>query len=132
MKTAMDRTRKENVVKSNLTAWITFLIVKQLGTIQLTPRHRASAPARREHCLGALNIYAAEADAFDADEVGLLSQLADDLAYGIRAFAIEPRDARRRRPCAGRRRRSQHLLDAGPTILYSLRFAEDGSRHPRR
>jgi len=33
--------------------------------------------------LGALNVYAAEADAFDAEEVELLSQLAWDLSYGI-------------------------------------------------
>ncbi len=32
---------------------------------------------------GTLNIYAAEPDAFDKEEVELLSRLADDLAYGI-------------------------------------------------
>ncbi|MBI5418677.1 MAG: GAF domain-containing protein [Deltaproteobacteria bacterium] len=32
---------------------------------------------------GALNIYAADPDAFDAEEVKLLTELADDLAYGI-------------------------------------------------
>jgi PAS domain S-box-containing protein len=36
--------------------------------------------------LGALNVYAAEPDAFDAEEVELLLQLAWDLAYGIQAF----------------------------------------------
>ncbi|MDP3028951.1 MAG: PAS domain S-box protein, partial [Deltaproteobacteria bacterium] len=35
---------------------------------------------------GALNIYAAEPDAFDAEEVNLLMQLAGDLAYGIAAI----------------------------------------------
>jgi PAS domain S-box-containing protein len=33
--------------------------------------------------LGALNIYAVEPDAFDAEEVKLLAELANDLAYGI-------------------------------------------------
>jgi PAS domain S-box-containing protein len=33
--------------------------------------------------LGALNIYAKEPDAFDTEEVDLLSNLADDLSYGI-------------------------------------------------
>jgi signal transduction histidine kinase/putative methionine-R-sulfoxide reductase with GAF domain len=33
--------------------------------------------------LGALNIYAEEPDAFDAEEVRLLTELADDLAFGI-------------------------------------------------
>ena len=35
---------------------------------------------------GALNIYAAEPAAFDADEVKLLTELADDLAYGVTAL----------------------------------------------
>jgi len=36
--------------------------------------------------LGALNIYAVEPDAFDADEVRLLTELSEDLAYGIEAL----------------------------------------------
>ena len=39
--------------------------------------------ADENETLGALTIYAVEQDAFDADEVALLSDLADDLAYGI-------------------------------------------------
>ncbi|MBD2467105.1 response regulator [Nostoc sp. FACHB-145] len=35
---------------------------------------------------GALNIYAAEANAFDTDEVKLLTELSEDLAYGIVAL----------------------------------------------
>ena len=78
-------------------------------------------------CMGALNIYAAEPDAFDQDEVRLLTQLADDLSYGIRAL----RDRVARRDAEQLLRRTaetlEHLLDAGPTILYSLGFAEDGT-----
>lgn len=37
---------------------------------------------------GALNIYAVEPDAFDAEELKLLSELADDLAYGVTALRI--------------------------------------------
>lgn len=37
----------------------------------------------RDEVLGMLSIYAAEADAFDAEEVKVLQQLANDLAYGI-------------------------------------------------
>jgi signal transduction histidine kinase len=41
-------------------------------------------PLIAEHqSIGALNIYAVEPDAFDAEEVRLLSNLADDLSYGI-------------------------------------------------
>jgi PAS domain S-box-containing protein len=36
-----------------------------------------------DQTLGALNIYAAEPDAFDAEEVRLLTELANDMAYGI-------------------------------------------------
>jgi PAS domain S-box-containing protein len=35
---------------------------------------------------GALNIYAAEPDAFQTDEIELLAEMADDLAYGIMAL----------------------------------------------
>ena len=39
-----------------------------------------------DRALGALNIYAAEADAFNEEEVKLLAQLADDLSFGIMAL----------------------------------------------
>jgi signal transduction histidine kinase len=38
--------------------------------------------------LGALNVYAAEADAFDEEEASLLMTLAGDLAYGISALRL--------------------------------------------
>jgi signal transduction histidine kinase len=44
--------------------------------------------------LGAVTIYAAEADAFDQNEVGLLRELADSLAYGM--TALRTRAAQRR------------------------------------
>jgi two-component system sensor histidine kinase/response regulator len=40
-------------------------------------------------CLGALSLYAREPDAFDADEVGLLSRLASDLAFGIETLRLK-------------------------------------------
>jgi PAS domain S-box-containing protein len=43
-------------------------------------------------CLGALNLCAAEADAFDEDEVRSAVELANDLAFGIRA--LRDREAR--------------------------------------
>lgn len=39
--------------------------------------------------LGALNIYAAEPDAFDEDEVNLLVELADNLAFGIKTLRTQ-------------------------------------------
>lgn len=40
------------------------------------------------HTLGALNIYAAEPDAFDPEEERLLLQMAGDLAYGITTLRV--------------------------------------------
>jgi len=40
-------------------------------------------------CIGGFSIYACEADAFDADEVSLLTALTDDIAYGIAALRRE-------------------------------------------
>ncbi|MDI6748387.1 MAG: PAS domain S-box protein [Rhodocyclaceae bacterium] len=39
-----------------------------------------------ERCLGMLGVYSAEVDAFDADEARFLAELANDLAFGIRAL----------------------------------------------
>lgn len=44
--------------------------------------------------LGAITIYASEADAFDSEELKLLTELADNLAYGI--VALRARDDGRR------------------------------------
>lgn len=41
-----------------------------------------------ERTIGSLNIYAAEPDAFDKEEVELLTELANDIAYGIGALEI--------------------------------------------
>ena len=38
------------------------------------------------NCIGSLNLYAADGRAFDEDETRLVEELADDLAYGIRAL----------------------------------------------
>lgn len=46
---------------------------------------------REESTIGSLNIYAAEPDAFDEEEVKLLGQLANDIAYGIGALEMRAR-----------------------------------------
>ena len=52
----------------------------------------ATLPLKRdERVLGALMVYAAEPDTFDAGEVELLTQLAGDLAYGISALRTRAR-----------------------------------------
>ena len=42
-----------------------------------------NTPSPTSSCLGALNIYSTQANAFDPAEVRLLTELANDLAYGI-------------------------------------------------
>jgi PAS domain S-box-containing protein len=62
----------------------------------------ASVPLCCEgECIGALSIYAAESNAFNADEVNLLTELAGDLAQGITALRMK-----------AERRRSQEALRA--------------------
>jgi len=52
-------------------------------------------PLRREgEALGALSIYSGVPDAFDAEEVSLLMELADDLAYGLAALRARVERAR--------------------------------------
>jgi PAS domain S-box-containing protein len=65
---------------------------------QATARGYASSVALplmiEGRAFGALNIYSSEPDAFDAEEVELLAELADNLAYGI--MALRTRAERRR------------------------------------
>ncbi|MBK8478835.1 MAG: PAS domain S-box protein [Opitutaceae bacterium] len=77
-----------------------------------------------DHCFGSLNFYSAEQDSFDPQEVKLLSELANDLAYGI--IALRHRAERTRaeqevRESETRFRRA--VLDAPIPILL---HAEDG------
>ena len=44
--------------------------------------------------IGSVNIYASEANVFDLEEVGILNQMASDLAYGI--FALRTAEANKR------------------------------------
>ena len=63
-------------------------------------------------CFGALTIYAMEPDAFDADEVKLMGELAGDLAYGIDVL----------RQQAERKRAEQALRES--EVRYHALFAE--------
>ncbi len=69
------------------------------SSIALPLRHAGS-------CFGALNLYSAEPDAFDAGEVKLLGGLADDLAYGL--GALRQRAERERAEEALRRSEEWH------------------------
>ncbi len=68
-----------------------------------------SLPLKDNQTFGALAIYAAEADAFDDEEVELLMGLANDLAYGIKAHRAE-----------AERRRAERALGESEKKLRSL------------
>jgi signal transduction histidine kinase len=78
---------------------------------------------------GALNIYAGEPDAFDADELNLLSNLANDLSYGITALRARADIKRSREQLEAERQRLFSVLDELPAFVYlrapdySVRFA---------
>ena len=74
---------------------------------------------------GSLNIYAAEADAFDAEEVEHLSELAGDLSYGI--GALRTRGERDEQAVALKRTGEQLslLLQSLPIIFYTSSAIDD-------
>ena len=72
-------------------------------------------------CFGALNLYSTEPDAFDDEEMRLLEELGGDLSFGLRALRDRgelDEAQRRQRVAEGQLGR---LVEASPTILYSLR-----------
>ena len=80
-------------------------------------------------CFGALTLYAAETDAFDGAELALLSELANDLAFGIRTLRI--RAARDDAEAAARYNQvlAQAIIEQAPDAIEltdpnTLRFIE--------
>ncbi len=71
-----------------------------------------------DRCFGALMIYAAEPDAFDADEVKLLDELAGDLAYGISALRHRAERERAEAALNDERELWRTLLDTSPDHIY--------------
>jgi serine phosphatase RsbU (regulator of sigma subunit)/anti-sigma regulatory factor (Ser/Thr protein kinase) len=80
--------------------------------------------------VGALTMYASEADAFGDDEVKLLTELADDLAFGVRTLrtkaerkkAVELQAAHEREIKIGFEIQQTLLVDPPPTDLRGLRL----------
>jgi len=60
---------------------------------------------------GALSVYAPEAGAFDAEEIALLTELADDLAYGILALRAREEHARAETALAASEERFRQLAE---------------------
>ncbi|HET98229.1 MAG TPA: DUF3365 domain-containing protein [Desulfurivibrio alkaliphilus] len=78
-----------------------------------------------EELYGALSIYAAEPNAFDTHEVVLLSELADDLAFGIHMLRIRGEREAAVRDLAASEARFQDLFEHAPAGYLLLRL-QDG------
>ncbi len=69
---------------------------------------------------GALSIYAAEPDAFDDEEVGLLRELASDVAYGIEALRVREEQRRAEEELKHRTAEIQAIFRAFPDLYFRL------------
>jgi putative nucleotidyltransferase with HDIG domain len=105
------------------------VIAKDIPTSQSFAPWRAEAVKRgyasaialplisKKRTLGALNIYAAEPDAFDADEVNLLTELANNVTYGIGALEMR---SKREQAEAGLKESFEKLKKALNGTVYAL------------
>jgi PAS domain S-box-containing protein len=74
---------------------------------------------------GALTIYAKEPDAFDEDEVKLLTDLADDLAYGIMALRTQIEHRRVEEALRRTQAKKHAILNAIPDMI--VQISRDGT-----
>ncbi|HEV2327443.1 MAG TPA: PAS domain-containing protein [Verrucomicrobiae bacterium] len=68
---------------------------------------------------GALNIYSSDADVFDAREVKLLTELADDLAYGLQVLRARTKHQQTEETLAAERALMRTLIDNLPDCIYA-------------
>ena len=69
---------------------------------------------------GALMIYASEPDAFDAEEIQLLTSLADDLAFGILSLHTRAEHERSSRSLRDNENQYRLLYDANPSMFFTV------------
>jgi PAS domain S-box-containing protein len=73
-----------------------------------------------EQAIGALSIYARDPDAFDSEEVALLTQLADYIGYGVHALRTRLEKERAQEAVTIERRRLYEVLDTLPVYVCLL------------
>lgn len=73
-----------------------------------------------ERAFGVLNIYDTNPDVFDEQEVALLVELANDLAYGVRSLRARAERARVEQALRRERDRAQRYLDIAGVMLIVL------------
>ena len=69
-------------------------------------------------CIGALNLYAVEPDAFDEDETNLLIDLADDMAYGIATLKAQTVHEERQKALAGSEKKYRMLVETANDAIF--------------
>lgn len=79
---------------------------------------------REDRVFGALMVYAAEPDAFAQQEVRLLSELADDLAYGITALRVDAERKEAEKRLVENERKYRELVEHANSII--VRWTHDG------
>ncbi|MBF0584720.1 MAG: CHASE domain-containing protein, partial [Magnetococcales bacterium] len=71
-----------------------------------------------QEIIGALNIYAAEPDSFQAHELNLLQQLTADLAFGLKAIREHAQRKTAEEALRNSQEHLQAILDNSPTVIY--------------
>lgn len=74
--------------------------------------------------LGALNIYAPEPDAFDTDEVLLLTELAKDIAYGVQVLRTRSQSKQAQAALLVSQKRYRSIFESAPVSIWEADFSK--------
>ncbi|MDR3685533.1 MAG: PAS domain S-box protein [Coriobacteriia bacterium] len=83
----------------------------------------------RGQVFGALTIYATHVDAFDAAEVALLTELVDDLAYGIEALRTQAAHESAQKALEASERQLALVLNNVSDVVFTIAVESDGGFH---
>jgi signal transduction histidine kinase/ActR/RegA family two-component response regulator len=83
VRTGQSKIIKYEYSQADAAPWMKFMAERGISASLFLPLKTGEKP------IGALNIYSTDSDAFDTGEMGLLQELADDLAFGITALRTQ-------------------------------------------